>query len=149
MRATNIDRCRTLEAFIQENGHENRDDLILKMDVEGAEWDAIAAVPSSTLVQFKQMVFELHDVYSQQNHKNICAFLSKLNETHQPVHVHGNNYAVYERAGDLVMPWALEVLYVRRRDHHFLESSHFYPLDQDMPNDIRRRDIRFGVWNWR
>ncbi len=147
--ADKIAQCRTLEAFIKDNGHENRNDLILKMDVEGAEWDAVADTAPSTLAQFSQIVFELHDVYSLQNHNNICAFLSKLNETHQSVHVHGNNCGTYERAGDLVMPWTLEVLYVRRRDHHFVESAHFYPLEQDMPNNPNRRDIRLGVWNWR
>ena len=142
-----LEHCRTLESFIKSNGHEGRNDLILKMDVEGAEWDAIAATDSSTLAQFSQIVFELHDVYSAVLHNKICTVLSKLNETHQPVYVHGNNWADYERAGDLVMPWALEVLYVRKNDHTFRESSHFYPLEQDMPNKANRRDIRLGVWN--
>lgn len=142
-----VDHCRTLEDFIKSNGHEDRNDLILKMDVEGAEWDAVAATNSATLAQFSQIVFELHDVYSAVHHNKICTFLSKLNETHQPVYVHGNNYADYERAGDLIMPWALEVLYVRKRDHNFQESSHFYPLKQDLPNKADRRDIRLGVWN--
>ena len=145
--AEHQEHCRTLEAFIKSNGHEERNDLILKMDVEGTEWDAVAATSSATLALFSQIVFELHDVYSAVLHNKICAVLSKLNKTHQPVYVHGNNWADYERAGDLVMPWALEVLYVRKNDHNFRESSHFYPLEQDMPNKANRRDIRLGVWN--
>lgn len=145
--AKEVEHCRTLETFIKSNGHGERNDLILKMDVEGAEWDAVAATDSSILELFSQIVFELHDVYSSKHHNEICSFLSKLDETHQPVYVHGNNWADYERVGDLVMPWALEVLYIRKSDHKFRESAHFYPLEQDMPNKTDRRDIRLGVWN--
>lgn len=142
-----VEHCSTLETFIKRNGHEGRTDLILKMDVEGAEWNAIAATDSSTLAQFSQMVFELHDMYSSSLHGKICKFLSKINKTHQPVYVHGNNWADYERTGNLVMPWALEVLYLRKSDHNFRESAHFYPLEQDMPNNADFSDIRLGVWN--
>lgn len=142
-----VEHCRTLADFITANGHEERNDLILKMDVEGAEWDAIAAASSETLSQFSQIVFELHDVYSSALHERICGFLSKLNETHQPVWIHGNYHADYARIDDVVVPWALEVLYVRRRDHQFADSTHFYPLAQDMANNISRNDIRLGVWN--
>ncbi len=32
----------TLSAMLHDNGHEDRRDLILKMDVEGAEWEVLA-----------------------------------------------------------------------------------------------------------
>lgn len=142
-----VEHCRTLADFIKANGHEGRSNLILKMDVEGAEWEVILASSPETLSQFSQIVLELHDMYSPALHEKICAVLAKLNETHQPVWLHGNNCADYERTDDLVMPWALEVLYVRKSDHHFIDSNHFYPLAQDMVNSISRNDIRLGVWN--
>ena len=43
------------------HGHQIRGDrLILKMDVEGAELDALEAVPDDTLDRFEQIVFEVH-----------------------------------------------------------------------------------------
>ena len=142
-----VENCRTLGEFVKRNGHEGRKDLILKMDVEGAEWDAIAAAGKETLEQFSQIVFELHDMNSASAFESILRVLRKLSETHQPVWVHGNNFADYVRCGDMVMPNALEVLFVRKSDHSFTDSMHFYPLEEDMPNNAFRSDIALGVWN--
>jgi len=142
-----VENCRTLGEFVKRNGHEGRKDLILKMDVEGAEWDAIDATGKETLEQFSQIVFELHDMNSASAFESILRVLRKLSETHQPVWVHGNNFADYVRCGDMVMPNALKVLFVRKSDHSFTDSMHFYPLEEDMPNNAFRSDIALGVWN--
>ena len=55
-------RLNTLENFIKRNGHENKSNMILKMDVEGAEWSFLATVTSEILSKFDQMVFEFHDM---------------------------------------------------------------------------------------
>ena len=52
----------TLEHFIGANGHANCDNMILKMDVEGAEWDFLATVSSEILSRFDQMTFEFHSL---------------------------------------------------------------------------------------
>ena len=36
--------------------------MILKMDVEGAEWDFLDTVDTKTLKQFDQIVFEYHEL---------------------------------------------------------------------------------------
>ena len=38
--------------------------LILKMDVEGAEWDTLSSIPNSVLGLFKQIVVEIHNLHS-------------------------------------------------------------------------------------
>ena len=38
------ENCNTLENYIVQNGDKNKK-LILKMDVEGAEWDALLQTP--------------------------------------------------------------------------------------------------------
>ena len=58
-----IQKLDTLENFIARNGHQNSRNMILKMDVEGAEWDFLETVKSETLAQFDQIVLEFHDRY--------------------------------------------------------------------------------------
>ena len=49
---------KTLEELIKENKHENEDNMILKMDVENAEWEALRDVPEHILKKFKYIAIE-------------------------------------------------------------------------------------------
>src|SRR6266536_6106331 len=49
----------TLENQIRKNGETGRR-LIIKMDIEGAEWDSFLAVPDELLASIPQMAMELH-----------------------------------------------------------------------------------------
>lgn len=110
---------RTLGECIGENGHEGRRDLLLKLDVEGAEWGALDAASEKLLAQFHQIVVEFHGlaggVYGRR-FDEIASVLDKLARTHQCVHVHGNSDQPPVWMGDLVVPDVAEVTYVRRSD---------------------------------
>lgn len=142
-----VDGCASLDTHIKINGHESHRDLILKMDVEGAEWDALMDLESETINQFRQIVFELHDMYLPHTFEKICKVLSQLNKTHQCVHVHGNNYGPSKCIGGMVMPHALEVLYVRKEDYKYVPSHHFYPREFDMPCNPNADEMILGYWN--
>ena len=84
---TNDDRLKDLEELISRNGHENQRDMILKMDVEGAEWGFFERVKPETLSQFSQMTFEFHEIVNADWSQKILNGLCKVNETHQLIHV--------------------------------------------------------------
>lgn len=141
--------CRTLAEVIADNGHRGRTDLVLKMDIEGAEWPVLGEVASATLSQFAQIAIEFHGmsrVLAPAGHAEIVAGLSKLAATHVPVHVHGNSYHLPLWIGDLVLPEVLEVTWVRRRDHEgrFVPRREPFPTDLDRPNLPDRPDISLG-----
>lgn len=142
-----IDNCASVDTHLKVNGHNLCRNLILKMDVEGAEWDVLMDIKPETLSQFKQIVFEFHDMYSPQLFSKICKVLSKLNETHQCVHVHGNNCGPSSSIAGMVMPYAIEILYVRKEDYKFVPSHHFYPREFDMPCNPNVDEIILGYWN--
>ena len=52
----------TLNYFLKRNGHEDKQNMILKMDVEGAEWSFLSTVTAETLNKFDQILFEFHDL---------------------------------------------------------------------------------------
>jgi len=141
--------CRTLAEVIADNGHVGRTDLVLKMDIEGAEWPVLAEVTGATLAQFAQIAIEFHGlsrVLAPDGHAEIVAGLAKLAATHVPVHVHGNSYHLPVWIGDLVLPEVLEVTWVRRRDHEgrFVPRTEPFPTDLDRPNLPDRPDIFLG-----
>ncbi|MDD3585545.1 MAG: FkbM family methyltransferase [Thermoguttaceae bacterium] len=142
-----ISNCKTLEELIQDNHHENRRDLILKMDVEGCEWDVFNQVSEITLNQFSQIVFELHGIGNSPYNQDMLSAIEKLNRTHQLVYLHPNNFGGVKWFGHCFLPMTLEATYVRRCDHSFVPTDKFFPTTLDRPCDPHIPEIILGKWN--
>lgn len=127
-----------MKTILTDTGNIESRDLILKMDIEGAEWDIFDNLDLSIISQFRQMVFELHDMVSFDEKKQ--RVLEKINRTHQAIWVHGNNYGIAEKAGDVLVPNSFEVLFVRRDLYQFLDERVKFPFEGDMPNLSGRKD---------
>jgi Methyltransferase FkbM domain len=143
--------CR-LDTLITRNGHAGRNDLVLKMDIEGSEWDLFEAMPVETLRQFSQIVMEMHHFAVAANHpsgllylKKFEAVLRKLDATHQAVHIHANNNGALAIIGGTIIPDLLEMTYVRRSDHQFVECRRIFPTPLDMPNMPQAPDYFLGA----
>lgn len=52
----------SLSTILTLNRHGNETGMIMKMDVERAEWDVIRSVPTETLERFSQITFDFHHV---------------------------------------------------------------------------------------
>jgi len=140
---------KTVAEVLADNGHTGRRDLVLKMDIEGAEWPVLDEVSSETLMSFSQVAVELHgmgEALTPEGHARISAALGKLAVTHQPIHVHGNCNVVPVWIGDLVLPHVIEVSYVRRADHEgkFVPRDEVFPTDLDRSNSDQLPDIYLG-----
>ena len=51
---------KTLEELLKENGHLNETNMILKMDIEGNEFEIIKELSDDILKKFKYITLELH-----------------------------------------------------------------------------------------
>lgn len=141
-------RLKTLEELISSNGHEGKQNMILKMDVEGAEWGFLEKVKSETLAQFSQMTFEIHGITNPIHAEHALKVLRKINATHQLIHLHANNFGDYVSAGGKNFCTLFEVSYVLRDKYKFSSSyDPCLPLEIDMPNLTRYPEIRLGFWN--
>lgn len=79
----------TLKNILDFNHFKDCEDMILKMDIEGAEWDVLPDLSDDILNRFRQIVFEFHGMtrISPFFKKKVHASLKNLNKTHQLVHV--------------------------------------------------------------
>ena len=139
---------RTLDSLVAENGHAQRNDLILKIDIEGGEWDVLGDMPTRLLEQFSQIVVEFHKLCRLNEAEwvwRILAVLTHLHRTHQSVHVHANNWAGMVSIGGITLPNVIEVTYARRSDHAFVPCHRSFPTGLDFPNNARWPDLDLGA----
>lgn len=142
------ERLKSLEELIAINHHEGKRNMILKMDVEGAEWGFLERVKPEILSQFSQILIEFHDINAPKNTGRILPVLRKLNQTHQPVHIHGQNNGYCVSLGTHTFCNQIEVSYVRR-DKYILDENYdiILPLEIDMPAHENVPEVCLGHWN--
>lgn len=137
----------TLPEMVEENGHTDNSDMILKMDVEGWEWDVFSTLNDEALKGFDQIVMELHGLLDLNYRDKILAGLNCLNATHQLVHVHANNAGQALDFGGWVLPDLLEVTYVNRANYDLISKHRYFPTNLDARNIEILPDIPLGYWD--
>ena len=137
----------SIPTILRQNGHAGRRDLILKIDIECAEWDAFDAASREDLSSFEQIVIELHGFLrfaEPEWRAKTQRVLGKLFSTHIPYHVHANNWADFQIMEGVPVPDVLEVSYLRRDEHVFTPSTATFPTAFDIPCHPDRPDIMLG-----
>lgn len=114
-----------LEDMLKENGHLNEKNMILKVDAEGAEWEAMLDFPEEKLKNFRFILFEFH---FRDNLDTYYKVLSKLSKYHQIFYVHCVNCGDVIQIGDIRICHALEVSYVIKEEHEFDKDDSNYPV---------------------
>ena len=85
--------------------------LVVKMDVEGAEWDTLLRTPDAVLQRIDQLTIELHGIGDAER---IMAVVGKLKRVFYIANLHFNNFTC--RGGIAPFPADVyEVLFVSRR----------------------------------
>ena len=111
---TSLEDCMTTES-----------DCILKMDIEGSEFDVLNDASTQTLSKFRQITIEVHWM-NQLTDKGfyisaLYAF-EKLRLTHTPVLVHPNNDRQLMVLGNSPVPIVFEILYLRNDSYTLLSD---------------------------
>jgi hypothetical protein len=99
----------TMQKQVDRNGDTGRR-LVVKMDVEGAEWDSLLNAPDATLQAIDQMAIEFHRL----DEDRFVTTLQRLKQFFHVAHLHFNNFACAE-GFDPFPVWAYEVLLVNKR----------------------------------
>jgi hypothetical protein len=139
---------------IRHAGFEGRKDVILKMDIEGAELMSLAAASPDTLLHFEQIVVELHWLNKLIEPEYYVAFMGAMKNiisNFKIFHVHANNCSPMEiiggariphlhPIGGFSMPFVMEISCLRADMAAFFESRTLYPTHLDYPNHPQRPD---------
>jgi hypothetical protein len=114
--------------------------FVLKMDVEGAEWDVLR---TADLSRVSQLIVEFHEPRGEYSD-----VIQKINEMFHLVHIHGNNchnqpWMYIDRVH--VMPRYLECTYVRKDLVTVVPSTRKFPtpLDRKCRKDVAELELKF------
>jgi hypothetical protein len=126
-------------------------EIIVKMDIDGAEWEVLAGADSAVLARIRQIVVEFHDLRSFPDRgfrRTALRALHNLASTHACVHVHGNNCEPFVVIGGIPFPNTFEATFVRRADCALTPSVASFPTPLDQPNNPKRADHFLGRWDY-
>jgi hypothetical protein len=144
----------SLASQIQKNGDAGKR-LVVKMDVEGSEWESLLSAPDETLQNIDQLAMELHgleDPMFVQSAQRLTQFFYVAN-------LHVNNFACQE-GHDPFPAWVWEVLLVNKRIAQTNGQART-PMSAppDAPNGAQYPDcqvgprrsevLRIAGWSWR
>jgi hypothetical protein len=111
----------SLDDWVRDAETEPETDLILQMDIEGAEYENLLATSRSILERFRVVIIEFHGVHSmilgsKSEREILRATLLHLSETFVSVHARANNCCPIGRVSGLGarIPEVLEVTLLRK-----------------------------------
>lgn len=143
--AAPVKDCETLGALVEANGHADRDDMILKIDVEGAEWDMLEEVDEALLARFSQIAIEMHFL-DWRDWERRRRLIEKLERSHAPIWLHACNYGMHRWVDGECRYGSVEACFARRSDYDLKPSTKIFPTQWDAPNDPSRPDYFLGRW---
>jgi hypothetical protein len=130
-----------IKTWIDELAPDKSADLMLQIDIEGAEFRNIISCDSGSLGRFRIIVMELHALWVINNFAILQGvlepFFAKLAEQFTCVHAHPNNCAgVIQIAGtNVTVPATIEITLLRK--DRFKEGCRYPPM-LPHPLDIKR-----------
>lgn len=114
-------------------------DLMLQMDIEGAEYEVLLAAPRSLLDRFRIIVLELHWIVRYlfgDSRTQLAHLMDRLLENHIICHLHPNNVCPPVNILGRSVPPLIELTLLRKdRLAGVTSDEQGYPHPLDAPND--------------
>lgn len=137
---------RALARFNRENS------LALKMDIEGYEYPALLACPSTALKKIRFLTGEFHGLATALStgliHSHVQVF-QKLKEQFEVVHVHANNHVGCRLCGGVLVPKHLEITWANKDLYSFSPCREIFPTELDRPNQPGKSEIFLGQFQYK
>ncbi len=141
----------SLDTVVQEKFSDSTAPLLLKMDIEGNEWDVLSGLGEETLLRFRQIVCEFHDLDrlgEPEFRSRAYDVFAKLARFHAVIHVHGNNCSNFANVGNVMVPQSLEISFALRSAYHLVDELMIFPTRFDRPNQPGRADLFLGHFHF-
>ena len=133
------------------------DYLILKIDIEGQEWDSFLQIGEEQLLKCTQIVGEFHNfhrIYNRAFYEKINICLRKILKTHVLINSHANNWGGYIIVHGVPLPDVFELTFLRKNLYGDIEvktknfiSDHSSTTHLNKPNNPNRPEIKLSFFH--
>ena len=133
-----------IEDWISTQTKPDESELILQMDIEGAEIEVLTAISEKSLNRFRIIIIEFHklnDLWNPCYFKQLELVFSRLLHTHYCVHVHPNNWEIAKPKHGLEIPVNMEFTFYRKDRIRKIELVKNFPHPLDRENFGGHRKI--------
>ena len=133
----------TLEEWVNNSCIDQNADLMLQMDIEGFEFDALEIVPDLLFNRFRIMVIEFHflDLLIDKSYFQKAEIVfKKILKNHLCVHLHPNNCCGTMDLYSFSVPRIMEFTFIRKNRCVQLCPAHEFPHKHDFSN-IQKTDL--------
>lgn len=141
----------SLGTLVREQQAKGARRIILKIDIEDAEWKVLTATDRAALAACSQIVCEFHGLHRLAD-PEFAALAGRcfgaLTQDFFVCHVHGNNCADIYNVGNVTIPDCLEVTFANRSIYRPLDEAELFPTPLDQPNQPERADIFLGTFRF-
>jgi len=132
----------TLASWVAATDPDPNADLLLQMDIEGAEYATLGAAPRDLLRRFRMIVIELHHLPSiltkPKFAKRAMAAINNLHEDFVTVHLHPNNVSGAVEIEGQMIPRVVEATLLRRDRATGLHPVNALPHLLDVRHNLRK-----------
>jgi len=147
----NDDKFIRLEDWVKNSFNDNSD-LLLQMDIEGAEYEVIIDTPREVFKKFRIMAIEFHFldiIFNKNAFKMVEAVFEKLSNDFTVAHIHPNNSRPIINKQLIDIPELLEFTFLRNdRVEHSVEKLKFpHALDEQCAPHRPPRHLPKCWWN--
>lgn len=122
------------------------EDLILKIDIEGAEWDIFSSATPELLSSFRQITVEFHHFHSigdDELFEKMERTFENLNSGFNLINVHINNWGKYELVKGVPFPDVIEATYIRKINSEIASQADSADL-LNSPNNPNNYEFELG-----
>jgi hypothetical protein len=126
----------TMDDWVNSSSLSDSSDLLLQMDIEGAEYNSFINMSDSLIKRFKIMVIEFHHLEQLWNpifFDYTQLVFKKILQTHICIHIHPNNCCGIDSQNGINIPRVAEFTFMRKdcAKSIYFASSFPHALDHD------------------
>lgn len=127
----------TLKEWVESSVGSDDGDLVLQMDIEGAEYESLIVADESLLARFRIIVVEFHRLdalFNTMGFKAINGVFQKILKNFDVVHIHPNNGSKVLTCGGIDVPPAMEFTFLRKDRIGVRRPATTFPNQLDRTN---------------
>ncbi len=146
---TNNEDYLTMDNWVKSSGVNTNSDLMLQMDIEGAEYESIINMSDELISRFRIMVFEFHYLFNFWDlsfYKIAKTVFDKIGQTHICVHIHPNNCCGSVNRFGIDIPDTAEFTFIRKDRVNIIGFQNEFPHKLDFDNHQKDTIILSKDW---